>query len=131
MADEEKEGESTRAASSEVSNQFKTLIDASQIDSIKHHQLLVLGRIQDSNAVLGHFNEYSERCFGEVSSEAARNARLLRSVKADLDHVFVKLRNIKRKIAETYPDAFPEGSAVDVIDDRRPDLERPHPLALD
>ncbi|KAK1309604.1 hypothetical protein QJS10_CPA09g00713 [Acorus calamus] len=42
MADEEKEQrESTRAASSEVSNQFKTLIDASQIDSIKHHQLLV------------------------------------------------------------------------------------------
>lgn len=51
-----------------------------------------LGRLQDSNAVLSHFNEYSERCFAEVSGDLSRNTRLLKSIKSDLDHIFTKLR---------------------------------------
>ena len=51
-----------------------------------------LGRLQDSNAVLTHFNEYSEQCFAEVSSDFASKTRLLKSMKADLDHIFTKLR---------------------------------------
>ena len=51
-----------------------------------------LGRLQDSNAVLSHFNEYSEYCFSEVSVEFSWNTRLLRSMKSDLDYIFQKLR---------------------------------------
>jgi hypothetical protein len=51
-----------------------------------------LGRLQDSNAVLSHFNEYSEHCFAEVSGDLSRNTRLLRSMKSDLDYIFQKLR---------------------------------------
>lgn len=51
-----------------------------------------LGRVQDSNAVLSHFNEYSEHCFAEVSGDFSRNARLLKSMKGDLDYIFQKLR---------------------------------------
>jgi hypothetical protein len=51
-----------------------------------------MGRLQDSNAVLTHFNEYSERCFVEVSGDFASKTRLLKSMKADLDHIFTKLR---------------------------------------
>ena len=51
-----------------------------------------LGRLQDSNAVLSHFNEYSEHCFSEVSGDFLRNTRLLRSMKSDLDYIFQKLR---------------------------------------
>ncbi|KAI8524520.1 hypothetical protein RHMOL_Rhmol13G0155400 [Rhododendron molle] len=83
-----------------------------------------LGRLQDSNAVLSHFNEYSEHCFAEVSSEFSRNTRLLRSMKSDLDYIFQKLRSLKAKILATYPDAFPEDSMIEALD-RRPDLEMP------
>ena len=51
-----------------------------------------LGRLQDSNAVLAHFNEYSEHCFSEVSGDFSRNTCLLRSMKSDLDYIFQKLR---------------------------------------
>ena len=51
-----------------------------------------LGRLQDSNAVLAHFNEYSEHCFSEVSGDFSRNTPLLRSMKSDLDYIFQKLR---------------------------------------
>lgn len=51
-----------------------------------------LGRLQDSNAVLSHFNEFSERCYTEVSGDLTRNVRLLKSMKSDLDHIFMKLR---------------------------------------
>ncbi|KAK9267252.1 hypothetical protein L1049_009674 [Liquidambar formosana] len=83
-----------------------------------------LGRLQDSNAVLSHFNEYSEHCFAEVSSDFSRNTRLLRSMKSDLDYIFQKLRSMKSKIIAIYPDAFPDDSTRDVLD-RRPDLEIP------
>ncbi|XP_010923680.1 kxDL motif-containing protein LO9-177 isoform X2 [Elaeis guineensis] len=83
-----------------------------------------LGRLQDSNAVLAHFNEYSERCYAEVSGDFSRNTQLLKSIKSDLDHIFTKLRSMKAKLKATYPDAFPDGSATDRLD-QRPDLEMP------
>lgn len=110
-----------------------------------------LGRLQDSNAVLSHYNEFAENCFADVSLEFARNTRLLKSMKADLDYIFLKLRyappvlvsisvhfrfflcgsrilswfrSIKSKILATYPDAFPDDSTSDAFD-RRPDLELP------
>lgn len=83
-----------------------------------------LGRLQDSNAVLTHFNEYSEQCFAEVSSDFASKTRLLKSMKDDLDHIFMKLRNMKSRLVATYPDAFPDG-AMEKTMDQRPDLERP------
>ncbi|XVF75069.1 hypothetical protein PTKIN_Ptkin13bG0158900 [Pterospermum kingtungense] len=124
MEKTEKEKESIRAASEEVSRQFKTLIDANDLDSLKHLQLLILGRLQDSNAVLSHFNEYSEHCFAEISSDFAKNTRILKSMKSDLDYVFQKLRSMKAKIKATYPDAFPDESKGEVFD-KRPDLEIP------
>lgn len=51
-----------------------------------------LGRLQDSNAVLSHFNDYSENCYAEVSSDLYTNTRLLKSMKLDLDYIFQKLR---------------------------------------
>lgn len=112
---------SIRAAASEVSREFRTLIDAEAIESLKQTQDLILGRLQDGNAVLSHFNEYSENCFADVMADFSRNTRLLKSMKADLDHIFLKLRSMKARILATYPDAFPEGPS----EDSRPDLEMP------
>ncbi|XP_065846924.1 kxDL motif-containing protein LO9-177 [Euphorbia lathyris] len=120
---EQLENESIRDASSEIATEFETLIDSQNLDSLKQLQHLILGRLQDSNAVLTHFNEYSEHCFAEVSGDLSRNTRLLKSMKSDLDYIFQKLRSMKTKILGTYPDAFPDESAQVV--DRRPDLEMP------
>ncbi|XP_051124755.1 uncharacterized protein LOC127247090 isoform X2 [Andrographis paniculata] len=93
MANTAPESDTARSASEESSGEFKTLVNSQDLDSIRQTQNLVLGRLQDSNAVLSHFNEYSENCFAEVSAEFAKNARLLRSMKSDLDFVFQKLRS--------------------------------------
>nr|XP_023886261.1 kxDL motif-containing protein 1-like isoform X1 [Quercus suber]POE68632.1 kxdl motif-containing protein 1 [Quercus suber] len=124
MEMEQTEKEAMRAASAEVSREFKTLINADDLDSLKQSQHLILGRLQDSNAVLAHFNEYSEHCFSEVSGDFSRNTRLLRSMKSDLDYIFQKLWSMKSRILATYPDAFPDDSTGEVVD-RRPDLEIP------
>ncbi|PWA81732.1 hypothetical protein CTI12_AA184430 [Artemisia annua] len=110
------------AMAQEISKEFKTLIDSHDLDSIKQLQNMILGRLQDSNAVLSHFNDYSEQCFAEVSSDLSTNTRLLKSMKSDLDYVFQKLRSLKAKIKATYPDAFPDDSTLEALD-RRPDLE--------
>ncbi|XP_044507978.1 kxDL motif-containing protein 1-like [Mangifera indica] len=121
---EELEKQSIEEASEEVSREFKTLIKTEDLDSVKQLQYLILGRVQDSNAVLSHFNEYSEHCFAEVSGDFSRNARLLKSMKGDLDYIFQKLRGMKAKILATYPDAFPDESTREALD-QRPDLELP------
>ncbi|KAL5991212.1 hypothetical protein ACLOJK_012118 [Asimina triloba] len=124
MEEERESSSSVKAASEEISRQFKTLINADDVDSLKQLQHLILGRLQDSNAVLSHFNDYSEQCYAEVSGEFSRNTRLVKSMKADLDHIFQKLRSMKSKILATCPDAFPDDSMQEILD-QRPDLEKP------
>ncbi|PHT55576.1 hypothetical protein CQW23_04062 [Capsicum baccatum] len=116
--------ECIKSASEEISKEFITLINAQDLDSLKQLQNLILGRLQDSNAVLSHFNEYSEHCFAEVSADFSRNTRLLKSMKSDLDYIFQKLRNMKAKIISTYPDALPDNTTIQALD-QRPDLEMP------
>ncbi|XP_071690193.1 kxDL motif-containing protein LO9-177 [Rutidosis leptorrhynchoides] len=116
------EKEAISAASQEISHQFQTLIDSQDLYSLNQLQNIILGRLQDSNAVLSHFNDYSEQCFAEVSSDLSTNTRLLKSMKSDLDYIFLKLRSLKGKIKATYPDAFPDDSTLEALD-RRPDLE--------
>lgn len=115
------EREAIRTASNEVSHEIKTLINPDSIESVKQMQHLILGRLQDSNAVLSYFNEYSENCYADVMGDFSKNTRLLKSMKTDLDYIFLKLRSMKSKIYATYPDAFPNGS-LEVID-ARPDLD--------
>ncbi|XP_074264091.1 kxDL motif-containing protein LO9-177-like [Silene latifolia] len=110
-----------RAASNEVSKEVKSLVNEEAIESLKQTQHLILGRLQDSNAVLSHFNEHSENCFTDVMSDFTKNTRLLQAMKTDLDHIFLKLRSMKAKISATYPDAFPDESSE--VLDTRPDLE--------
>ncbi|KAK9748376.1 hypothetical protein RND81_02G053000 [Saponaria officinalis] len=119
----ESEKDAIRAATKEVSKEMKSLINEEAIESLKHTQHLILGRLQDSNAVLSHFNEHSENCFTDVMGDFTRNTRILKSMKTDLDHIFLKLRSMKAKISATYPDAFPKGSS-EVVDTRL-DLEMP------
>ncbi|XP_022845298.1 uncharacterized protein LOC111368294 [Olea europaea var. sylvestris] len=113
----------------DISRSFQTLVDSLDLDSVKQSQHHILGRLQDSNAVLSLFNNNLANCFIKVSADFSRNTCVLQSMKSDLDYIFLKLRyatmkNIKAKILSTYPDAFPDYSTVEALD-RRPDLELP------
>eukprot|EP00249_Psilotum_nudum_P003628 c17094_g1_i1 orf=280-645(+) len=95
-----------QCASAAAASQFRNLLDNADIDDIKRLQLLILGRLQDSNAVLSHLNEFSERSFSAVANDFSRNTRLLKSMKADLDYSFRRIRNLKSRLASQYPSAF-------------------------
>ncbi|XP_074282439.1 kxDL motif-containing protein LO9-177-like [Silene latifolia] len=111
----ESEKDAIQAASNEISNEMKSLVNKEAIEKLKQTQHLILGRLQDSNAVLSHFNEHSEDCFTDVIADFTKNTRILKTMKTDLDHIFLKLRSMKAKVAATYPDAFPNESS-EVID---------------
>ncbi|XP_043689598.1 kxDL motif-containing protein CG10681-like [Telopea speciosissima] len=123
MEMEQSEREAIRDASEDISRQFNTLVNANDVDTLKQLQELVLGRLQDSNAVLSHFNAFSDKCFSGISGDLSKNTLLLRSMKIDLDYIFQKLRSMKAKILATYPDAIPDPSTMQKLD-QRPDLER-------
>ncbi|KAL9329507.1 hypothetical protein ACSQ67_004510 [Phaseolus vulgaris] len=71
----EKESESRKLGSEEISREFKTLVNSSDLHYLNHLQHTILGRLQDSNAVLSHFNDFSQHCFAEISGDIARNTR--------------------------------------------------------
>lgn len=108
------------AASTAAADKIHNLLSASDVDTLKHQQLLILGRLQDSNAVLSHFNDFSERSFTAVANDFSQNTRLLKSMKTDLDYVFRKIGSLKTRIQKQYPDAF-----KDAVADNRPDLQVP------
>ncbi|XP_024514771.1 kxDL motif-containing protein CG10681-like isoform X2 [Selaginella moellendorffii] len=100
------EEQQIQAAASEATEQIQSILDPSSIDELKRLQLLILGRLGDSNAVLSHYNEFSERSFAAVAPDFAKNTKLLKSMKADLDHIFKHIRIIKNRIQSQFPDAF-------------------------
>ncbi|KAL2649287.1 hypothetical protein R1flu_017415 [Riccia fluitans] len=116
------EMKSIEAASHCAAQQIRDMLSSDDVASLTHLQMLILGRLQDSNAVLSHFNEFSERSFAAVANDFSRNTRLLKSMKADLDHIFRRIRGLKNRLAAQYPEAFKE-SVVGQIADQRPDLE--------
>ncbi|PNY08946.1 hypothetical protein L195_g005486 [Trifolium pratense] len=92
MSEKESESESMKLGSEELSSEFKTLVSSDDLRSLNHLQHTILGRLQDSNAVLSHFNDFSQHCFSEISGDMGRNTRVLKSIKTDLDYIFLKLR---------------------------------------
>ncbi|KAH7301382.1 hypothetical protein KP509_23G022800 [Ceratopteris richardii] len=121
---DQKDKEKIEAASDEVARQVRELISRSDLDRLKHLQLLVLGRLQDSNAVLSHLNDFSERSYSAVANDFARNTRLIKSMKEDLDYIFFRIRALKARLASQYPNAFNEANKGETVDGR-PDLEEP------
>ncbi|ESW31543.1 hypothetical protein PHAVU_002G246900 [Phaseolus vulgaris] len=109
----EKESESRKLGSEEISREFKTLVNSSDLHYLNHLQHTILGRLQDSNAVLSHFNDFSQHCFAEISGDIARNTRVLKSVKSDLDYIFQKLRELATVLLINIKGAFNgDGHAV-------------------
>jgi len=116
--------DSVSAATATVAQQLHNLLSPSDVDTLQHQQLLILGRLQDSNAVLSHFNEFSERSFVAVANNFSHNTRLLKSMKNDLDYVFHKISSLKTRIQKQYPNAFKDTVAALDTDDQ-PDLNVP------
>ncbi|CAK9866746.1 unnamed protein product [Sphagnum jensenii] len=123
--------DSVSVATATVAQQLHNLLSPTDVDTLQHQQLLILvclpmlmknvvrlGRLQDSNAVLSHFNEFSERSFVAVANNFSHNTRLLKSMKNDLDYVFHKISSLKTRIQKQYPNAFKDTVAALDSDDR-------------
>lgn len=116
--------ENITAASTEVARQIREVLHQPHINELKHLQLLLLGRLQDSNAVLSHLNDFSERSFAAVANDFSRNTKLVKSMKDDLDYIFLRIRSLKTRLTAHYPNAFNASINNDILD-QRPDLEEP------
>ncbi|BBM99399.1 KxDL motif-containing protein 1 [Marchantia polymorpha subsp. ruderalis] len=122
MMDKEEDLKRMEAASKCAAQQIRDMLSSEDVATLTHLQLLILGRLQDSNAVLSHFNDFSDRSFAAVANDFSKNTRLFKAMKVDLDHIFRRIRGLKNRLAAQYPEAFKE-SVVGQIADTRPDLE--------
>ncbi|GBG91615.1 hypothetical protein CBR_g52649 [Chara braunii] len=101
-----------------------SMVNNHDLNEIKRLQMQMLGRLQDSNAVLSYFNDFSARSFSVVASDFGKNTKILRGMRGDLDYIFKKIRVLRERIAKSYPNAFDE-DVIGHIEDTRPDLDLP------
>eukprot|EP00897_Mesotaenium_endlicherianum_P009234 jgi/Mesen1/8339/ME000461S07755 len=109
-------------ASAAAVQEVRDLMPADDLAELQQLQLTILGRLQDSNAVLAHFNDFSARSLAAVVNDFSRNTRLLRGMRTDLDAIFRRIRNLKERIKKHHPDAFEQAGLN--LEDKRPDLEK-------
>lgn len=116
---QEEEGAPEAAA-----REIQELINAGHLAELRRLQLQILGGLQDGNAVLAHVNDFAARSLAAAAADFARHTRQLAAMRADLDHVFKRVRTLKEKLQKAYPEAVATAVESVAAADGRPDLEQ-------
>lgn len=69
-----------------------------------------LQRFEKTNEMLLNVNALSINRLKNVTEDYKKHAKLLTEMKKDLEYIFKKIRHIKGKLENKYPDAFAEQS---------------------
>lgn len=66
---------------------LSSLVNEEDVGRMRETQLRILGNLQDSNAVLGSFNDFCDAHLPNVADDLARSAKLVRAIKVDLAYI--------------------------------------------
>ena len=93
-------------AAAVMTDALSTMVDPSDVARMRETQLRTLSNLQDSNAVLGSFNDFCDAHLSNVAQDLGRSARLVRAIKADLTYIHRHSRALRARIKAQYPEAF-------------------------
>ena len=75
------------------------------LDALRETQKDVYARLQSSHRALAGFNEFSASQLATLSDVRRRTA-MLRDLRSDVDSVFRRMRALRRKLAQRYPEEY-------------------------
>ncbi|XP_039297375.1 kxDL motif-containing protein CG10681 [Nilaparvata lugens] len=82
------------------------IVDQQDVESMIRAQKQMLQRFEKTNEMLLNCNSLSVNRLKVASAELKKHTQLLVEIRKDLDGVFKRVRNLKTKLGDQYPDAF-------------------------
>ncbi|KAJ3065864.1 hypothetical protein HDU79_000052 [Rhizoclosmatium sp. JEL0117] len=83
-------------------------VPSEDIEQLRNHQYATVERLYATDAALKSFNTFSASRFEAASGRIEAHVTMLKTMKADLDVVFKRVRAIKAKLAKKYPEVYAE-----------------------
>ncbi|XP_034949700.1 kxDL motif-containing protein CG10681 isoform X2 [Chelonus insularis] len=84
------------------------IIDQQDVESMIRAQKHMLQRFEKTNEMLTNCNQLSVNRLKSAGVEFKKHTALLIEMKKDLDYIFKKIRLVKNKLSQQYPQAFNE-----------------------
>jgi len=87
------------------------MVNQQDIATIIKSQKYMLQRFEKTNEMLINCNQLSATRFQNASKDFKRHTAMLQEMKKDIDNIFKRIRNIKAKISQQYPQAYDVAAA--------------------
>lgn len=85
--DDATEVDDTPTATAVLVDALSSLVNQEDVGRMRETQLRILANLQDSNAVLGSFNDFCDAHLPNVADDLALSAKLVRAIKTDLAYI--------------------------------------------
>ncbi|XP_014229182.1 kxDL motif-containing protein CG10681 [Trichogramma pretiosum] len=101
------------------------IVDQQDVESMIRAQKQMLQRFEKTNEMLTNCNQLSVSRLKTANAEFKKHTALLTDMKKDLDYIFKKIRVLKTKVSQQYPEAYNEAVkstlAEEVVEDSEED----------
>ncbi|KAG7213267.1 hypothetical protein KM043_002567 [Ampulex compressa] len=84
------------------------IVDQQDVESMIRAQKQMLQRFEKTNEMLTNCNQLSVNRLKTAGVEFKKHTALLMEMKRDLDYIFKRIRIVKNKLSQQYPQAFNE-----------------------
>jgi len=92
-------------------------VDGGDVQQIIGSQRNMLGRFEKTNEMLVNCNALAFIRLEAANRDLRRHTTQLQDVKKDIDSIFRRIRVLRTKLAQQYPDAFKSCNVACVLDE--------------
>ncbi|XP_014365434.2 kxDL motif-containing protein CG10681 [Papilio machaon] len=95
------------------------MVDQTDVETIIRAQKVMLQRFEKTTEMLTNCNQLSSSRLRAASTEFKKHTQLLLDMKKDLEFIFKKIRAMKTKLSQQYPEAYKQAVAASIAN-RKP-----------
>ncbi|CAI5473549.1 unnamed protein product, partial [Closterium sp. Yama58-4] len=90
----------------DLAERIRALVDVADMGAVREAQGESLGALQDTAAILAHFNAFSLKALASEAPAMRAHTAVLHALQSDLMRSFRKIREMKAKLRKAFPNAF-------------------------
>mmetsp|Transcript_12853 Transcript_12853/g.17707 ORF Transcript_12853/g.17707 Transcript_12853/m.17707 type:complete len:146 (+) Transcript_12853:54-491(+) len=92
------------SAAETFAQEFSSLVNHGEVQQLLILQAEIYQKLHQSSTTLSNFNDLSATTYNTLVKDFEKNTKLLKQMKNDLNLIFKKIRYLKTKIHEKYPE---------------------------
>nr|NP_001299090.1 kxDL motif-containing protein CG10681 [Papilio xuthus]BAM18669.1 similar to CG10681 [Papilio xuthus] len=94
------------------------MVDQTDVETIIRAQKVMLQRFEKTTEMLTNCNQLSSSRLRAASTEFKKHTQLLLDMKKDLEFIFKKIRAMKTKLSQQYPEAYKQAVAASIANQK-------------